>query len=117
MAMEKNSEVITHLPNDECKPQSAPAPAAEQQRTPLMMTSSEGPLLSYSVLPGKPLLPGTISQFPQEFNPDKSESDGSGKNNLELDYDATSSEEEKQIEPEEKQIEPLPSEETPPLKN
>jgi hypothetical protein len=32
-------------------------------------------------------------------------------------HDGTSSEKEKQIEPEEKRIEPLPSEETPPLKN
>jgi hypothetical protein len=84
--MGKNSEVVTYLPNDEGKPQSAPAPAAEQQRAPLMMTSSEGPLLSHSILPGTPLLPETIPQFPQEFNTDKSGSDGSGENSLEVDY-------------------------------
>jgi hypothetical protein len=55
-------------------------------------------LLSASIPPGTPLLPGTISQFPQEFNESKSESDGSDGSGLDLDYGATSSDEEKPAE-------------------
>jgi hypothetical protein len=108
--MSKNAETTTHLPDDEDKLQPTLAPAVEQQRAPFTMTSSDGPLLSRSILPGTPLLPGTNTQFPQEFNSDKSESDGSGENGLDLGYGATSSEDEKPIEP-------LPREETSPLNN
>jgi hypothetical protein len=87
--MTKNEEITTHLPHEEGTQQSAPAPAAEQQSAAIMMTSTEGPLLSASIPPGTPLLPGTISQFPQEFNRSKSESDGSDGSGLDLDYDAT----------------------------
>jgi hypothetical protein len=96
--MKKNEEITTHLPHEESTPQSAPAPAAEKQSAAIMMTSTEGPLLSASIPPGTPLLPGAISQFPQEFNRSKSESDGSDGSGLDLDYDATSSDEEKPAE-------------------
>jgi hypothetical protein len=108
--MTKNEEITTHLPHEEGTQQSAPAPAAEQQSAAIMMTSTGGPLLSGSIPPGTPLLPGTISQFPQEFNRSKSESDGSDGSGLDLDYGATSSDEEKPTEL-------LPIEGTLPLNN
>jgi hypothetical protein len=98
VTMKMNEETTTHLPHEEGTPQPAPAPAAEQQGTAIMMTSTEGPLLFASIPPGTPLRPGTISQFPQEFNESKSESDGSDGSGLDLDYGATSSDEEKPAE-------------------
>jgi hypothetical protein len=98
VTMKKNEEVIAHFPHEEGIPQSAPAPAAEQQSAAIMMTSTEGPLLSGSIPPGTPLLPGTISLFLQKFNSSKSESDGSDGCGLDLDYGATSSDEEKPAE-------------------
>ena len=43
------------------------------------ITSSEGPLLSGSIPPGRHLLPGTVTQFPQEFHEEGTESDRSDK--------------------------------------
>ena len=43
------------------------------------ITSSEGPLLSGSIPPGQPLLPGTVTKFPQEFNEEGTDSDRSDK--------------------------------------
>ena len=89
---------------------SAPAPAEEQLKDPT--TSADGPLLSDSIPPGTPLLPGTVTTFPQDFNQEGTESDRSdlsiGSNagvdptsksfgsdaDMELDYNGTSSEEE-----------------------
>jgi hypothetical protein len=96
--MKRNEQVIEHPPHVEGIPQIAPASTAEQQSAPIKMNSAEEPLLSGSIPPGTPLLPGTISQFPQEFNIGKSESDGSEGGGLDLDYDPTSSDEEKPIE-------------------
>ncbi len=90
--------MVEHPPHVEGIPQTAPASTAEQQSVPIKMNSDEGPLLSGSIPPGTPLLPGTISQFPQEFNGSKSESDGSDGGGLDLDYGATSGDEEKAIE-------------------
>ncbi len=53
----------------------APAPAEKQQRDPT--TSIEGPLLSGLVPPDSPLLSGTVSKFPQDFNEEGTESDRS----------------------------------------
>ena len=51
----------------------APAPAEKQQRDPT--ASIEGPLLSGLVPPDSPLLPGTVTKFPQEFNAEGTESE------------------------------------------
>ncbi len=53
----------------------APAPAEDQQRNPT--TSTDGPLLSGSIPPGAPLLPGTVTAFPQDFSQEGTESDRS----------------------------------------
>jgi hypothetical protein len=80
---------------------SAPAPAEEQIRDP--MTSTEGPLLSGLVPPDSPLLPGTVTKFPQEFDAEGTESDRSDESigtdagvdptHGSVDYNGTSSEE------------------------
>ncbi len=41
VTMKNNEEITTHLPHEEGTPQSAPAPAAEQQSAAIMMTSTE----------------------------------------------------------------------------
>jgi hypothetical protein len=53
----------------------APAPTEEQQRDPT--TCIEGPLLSGLVPPNSTLLPGTVTEFPQDFNEEGAESDRS----------------------------------------
>ena len=53
----------------------ARAPSEEQQRDP--MTSTDGPLLSDSTPTGLPVLPGTVTKFPQDFNAEGTESDRS----------------------------------------
>jgi hypothetical protein len=100
VVMGKDTETSTQLQIDAEKPPS-PAPAAEQQRAPLAITSSDGPLLSRSIPHGTPLLPGTVTQFPQDFNSEGSESDRSNKSfkidaEMELNYNGTSNEDDKQ---------------------
>jgi hypothetical protein len=102
---------------------SAPDPAEEQTSDP--MTSSEGPLLSGSIPPEQPLLPGTVTKFPQDFNAESTESDRSDKSlgtdtgidithgtssdgtssdgNIEVNYDGTSSDEQR-LSPENQQV-------------
>ncbi len=100
VVMSIDRETSTQLRSVAEKPPS-PAPTAEQQRALLdPMTSSDGPLLSDSIPHGTPLLPGTVTKFPQDFNSKGSESDRSNKSfgtdaKMELNYDGTSSEEEK----------------------
>ncbi len=108
VVMSKDKETSTQLQKSP-----SPTPAEEQQRDP--MTSSERPLLSSLAPPGTPLLPGTVTTFPQDFNAEGTESDRSDASlgtdagldptnrsfgteaEMELDYDGTSSEEERPI--------------------
>jgi hypothetical protein len=107
VVMSKDKETSTQLQSEKAP---APAPAEEQQRNPT--TSIEGPLISGLVPPDSPLLSGTVTTFPQDFNAEGTESDrldaSLGTNagvdpthrsfgtdaDIELDYNGTSSEEE-----------------------
>ena len=107
--MSKDKETSTQLRGVAEK---APAldPAEEQQKDPTI--GLDGPILSGMNPSGAPLLPGTVTIIPQDFNLEGTESDRSDESlgtdagldptyrsygtdaGIELDYNATSSEEE-----------------------
>jgi hypothetical protein len=74
--MSKDKETSTQLLSVADKAP-APAPADKQQRDPDPETSLDGPILSGLIPPGTPLLPGTVTMIPQDFNLEGTESDRS----------------------------------------
>jgi hypothetical protein len=111
VVMSKDKETSTQLRSVVDKAP-ASALAEEQQGDPDPTTGLDGPILSGLIPPGTPLLPGTVTIIPQDFNPEGTESDRLDESlgtdagldptdrtygtdaGIELDYNGTSSEEE-----------------------
>ena len=96
-------QTINQAPTAVSAEDKPPSTEPEEAATRDPILSKDGPLISGLVPPGTPLLPGTNSQFPQEFIEVDSEADTSnpslgsphvGSDTFSLDYDATSSDEE-----------------------